>query len=218
MNLRDLIDEFRWEAADEATTPFWTDAFLSRAASQAEQEACRRGALILDSSSPFCSISFGAGDNLLKLDGKILEIRRAKISIPGRKIDPVTSSHLDRNSDQWESETGEPLAYVTDYQTGHIRLYPTPTAADEIQLTVRRLPLADLVDDNDEPEIRPESHLGLVQWMLYRAYMRQDADTFNSTKAAAALAEFVREFGEKKSMRNEEWIREGNSLDVAPLA
>jgi hypothetical protein len=218
MNLRDLIDEFRWEAADEATAPFWTDAFLARAASQAEQEACRRGALILDSSSPFCSISFGAGDNLLKLDGKILEIRRAKISIPGRKIDPVTSSHLDRNSDQWESETGEPLAYVTDYHTGSIRLYPTPAAADEIQLTVRRLPLADLVDDNDEPEIRPESHLGLVQWMLYRAYMRQDADTFNPTKAAAALAEFVREFGEKKSMRNEEWIREGNSLDVSPLA
>jgi len=218
MNLRDLIDEFRWEAADEATAPFWTDAFLARAASQAEQEACRRGALILDSSSPFCSISFGAGDNLLKLDGKILEIRRAKISIPGRKIDPVTSSHLDRNSDQWESETGEPLAYVTDYQTGHIRLYPTPTAADEIQLTVRRLPLADLVDDNDEPEIRPESHLGLVQWMLYRAYMRQDADTFNPNKAAAALAEFVREFGEKKSMRNEEWVRENNSLDVSPLA
>jgi len=57
-----------------------------------------------------------------------------------------------------------------------------------------------------------------VQWMLYRAYMRQDADTFNPTKAAAALAEFVREFGEKKSMRNEEWIREGNSLDVSPLA
>jgi hypothetical protein len=28
----------------------------------------------------------------------------------------------------------------------------------------------------------------------------------------------VREFGEKKSMRNEEWIREGNSLDVSPLA
>ncbi len=218
MNLRDLIDEFRWESQDEGSPPFWSDAFLARVASQAEQEACRRGALILDSSSPFCSISFGAGDSLLKLDGKILEIRRAKISGPSRKIDPVTSSQLDRNSEQWESETGEPLAYVTDYQTGHIRLYPTPTAADEIQLTVRRLPLDDLVDDNDEPEIRPESHLGLVQWMLYRAYMRQDADTFNSTKAAAALAEFVREFGEKKSMRNEEWIREGNSLDVSPLA
>jgi hypothetical protein len=218
MNLRDLIDEFRWEAADEAITPFWTDAFLARAASQAEQEACRRGALILDSSSPFCSISFGAGDNLLQLDGRILEIRRARLSVAGRRIYPITVAQLDRNNEQWESETGEPLAYVTDYQTGHIRLYPTPTAADEIQLTVRRLPLADLVDDNDEPEIRPESHLGLVQWMLYRAYMRQDADTFNPTKAAAALAEFVREFGEKKSMRNEEWIREGNSLDVAPLA
>jgi len=57
-----------------------------------------------------------------------------------------------------------------------------------------------------------------VQWMLYRAYMRQDADTFNPNKAASALAEFVREFGEKKSMRNEEWIRENNSLDVSPLA
>ena len=218
MTFGDLIDEFRFEAADDASPPFWPDEYLAKIASQAEQEACRRGALILDSSSPFCSISFGSGDNLLKLDSRILEIRRARLSVAGRRIYPITVAQLDRNNEQWESETGEPLAYVTDYQTGRVRLYPTPTTADEIQLTVRRLPLADLVADNDEPEIRPESHLGLVQWMLYRAYMRQDADTFNPTKAAAALAEFVREFGEKKSMRNEEWIREGNSLDVAPLA
>ena len=218
MNLRDLIDEFRDESKDIADPPFWTDAFLARAASQAEQETCRRGALILDSYSTFCSISFGAGDDLLKLDGRILEIRRARLSGSGRRVYPITVAQLDRNNEQWEAETGEPLAYVTDYQTGHIRLYPTPTAADEIKLTVRRLPLADLVADDDEPEIRPESHLGLVHWMLYRAYMRQDADAFNPTKAAAALAEFVREFGEKKSMRNEEWIREGNSLDVSPLA
>lgn len=218
MALRDLIDEFRYEAADDSSPYFWPDDYLAKIASQAEQESCRRGALILDSSSPFCSISFGSGDSLLKLDSRILEIRRARLSVAGRRIYPITVAQLDRNNEQWESETGEPLAYVTDCQTGHIRLYPTPTTADEIQLTVRRLPLADLVADNDEPEIRPESHLGLVQWMLYRAYMRQDADTFNPTKAAAALAEFVREFGEKKSMRNEEWIREGNSLDVAPLA
>ena len=218
MNLRDLIDEFRWDAKDDGTPPFWSDAFLSRVASQAEQETCRRGALILDSSSPFCSISFGAGDDLLQLDSRILEIRRARLSGAGRRIYPITVAQLDRNNEQWESETGEPLAYVTDYQTGHLRLYPTPTTDDEIQLTVRRLPLADLVDDSDEPEIRPESHLGLVQWMLYRAYMRQDADTFNKDKAAVALAEFVREFGEKKSMRNEEWVRENNSLDVSPLA
>ena len=218
MNLRGLIDDFRLDAKDEGTPPFWSDAFLARVASQAEQEACRRGALILDSSSPFCSISFGAGDDLLQLDGRILEIRRARLSAANRRIYPVTIAQLDRNNEQWESETGEPRAYVTDYQTGHIRLYPSPTTTDEIQLTVRRMPLADMVDDSDEPEIRPESHPGLVQWMLHRAYMRQDADTFNKDKAAVALAEFVREFGEKKSMRNEEWTREGNSLDVAPLA
>lgn len=218
MNLRDLIDEFRWDAKDEGTPPFWSDEFLARVASQAEQETCRRGALILDSSSPFCAISFGAGDGLLQLDSRILEIRRARITGTGRRIYPVTSSQMDHSSESWEADTGSPTAFVTDYQTGHIRLYPTPTTVDEIQLTVRRLPLADMVNDTDEPEIRPESHLGLVQWMLYRAYMQQDADTFNQAKATAALAEFVREFGEKKSMRNEEWVRENNSLDVSPLA
>ncbi len=218
MALRDLIDEFRYEAADDSSPYFWPDDYLAKIASQAEREACRRGALIIDSTSQFCTLAFEAGDDVLKLDKRILEIRRARVVGTGAKLYSVTSDQLDRNNETWESETGDPYSYVSDYQTGAIRPYPVPKIAGEVRLTVRRLPLADMELDEDEPEIRPESHSALVQWMLYRAYMRQDADTFNPAKAAAALAEFTKEFGEKKSMRNEEWMRENNELDTDPLA
>lgn len=218
MALRDLIDEFRYEASDESIPYFWPDSYLAKIASQAEREACRRGALIIDSTSQFCTLAFEAGDDVLNLDKRIIEIRRARVVETGCKLSFVTSDQLDRNNETWESEIGNPYAYVSDYQTGAIRLYPVPTNNGEIRLTVRRLPLADMELDEDEPEIRTEAHSALVQWMLYRAYMRQDADSFNPAKSAAALAEFTREFGEKKSMRNEEWVRENNELDTDPLA
>ena len=70
----------------------------------------------------------------------------------------------------------------------------------------------------DEPEIREEAHEALVEWMLYRAYSRQDIELYDEQKARSALASFEAEFGRKTSLRNEQWVRDGADLDVPPLA
>ena len=87
-----------------------------------------------------------------------------------------------------------------------------PTIADLLK------PLVDLVNDDDEPEIRIEAQPAIVQWMLYRAYSKQDADTFDPQKAARALAEFEREFGRKTSARNEQWMRSDHVVGADPIA
>ncbi len=218
MTLADLIDDFREESHDLGTPPFWSFERLAKIASEGQREACRRGDLLIDSTGPMCSVSVTAGEPIVTLDPRALEVKRIRLASRGFQLLPVTTGCMDEYASTWEQDSGEPTNYVTDYQTGAIRLYPIQAADDELLLTVRRLPLADLVDDADEPEIRLEAQPALVQWMLYRAYSKQDADTFDPHKAARSLAEFEREFGRKTSARNEQWMRSANVVGADPIA
>lgn len=219
MTLADLIDAFREESGDNGNPPFWTNERLARMATEGQIEACRRGYLLIDSASALCTIGVNAGDPLVYIDNRVVDIRRARLSLGAWKLQPFTVEEMDCGAGiQWETITGTPTAYVTDYQSGAIRLYPSPSVADTLLLMVSRLPLSDLVDDDDEPELRLECQPALVQWMLYRAYAKQDADTFDKDKSQRALAEFEREFGHKVSARNEEWRREKLVIGSDPIA
>ncbi len=218
MTLADLIDDFREESHDIGSPPFWSATRLARLASEGQREACRRGDLLIDSTSSMCSVSVTAGDPVVAIDPRVLEVKRIRLASLGFQLCPVTVAQMDGYTSPWEQDTGEPTNYVPDYQTGAIRLYPIPVSDDDLLLTVSRLPLEDLVDDSDEPEIRLEAQHALVQWMLYRAYSKQDADTFDPKKAARALAEFEREFGRKTSARNEQWMRSDHVVGADPIA
>ncbi len=215
MTLVDLIAEYREESHDSGTPPFVSDAWLTRRANQAEQEACRRAGLLIESAHAMCNVSVSAGDPLVQIDSKIIDIKKARMSLGSEKLDPVTVSELPMN---WESDTGTPSYYVTDYQSGAIRLYPSPIVDDDLLLTATRLPLRDMEDGEDKPEIRAEYHYALVQWMLHRAYAKQDVDIFDPNKSSRALAEFEREFGRKASARNEEWMRHRPAITAEPIA
>lgn len=215
MTLDDLIAEYREEAHDSGTPPFVSDAWLTKRANQAEQEACRRAGLLIESVHAMCTLGVTAGDPVVSLNSKIIDIKKARMSLDSQELYPITVNQLALD---WESDTGTPSHYVTDYQSGAIRLYPSPIVDDDLKLTVIRLPLADMADGTDEPEIREEYHPALVQWILYRAYAKQDADIFDPNKSARALAEFEREFGTRSSARNEHWMRARHVLDAAPIA
>lgn len=219
MTLADLIDAFRDESFDNNRVKyFWSNATLTRFANEAENEACRRGSLLVSSSGPTCTYGVSAGQDVVLLDRSVLKIRRAKMASGGDTLASVTAAQMDLSAQSWELETGTPIALVTDYQSGAVRLYPVPTSDDTLRMTVSRLPLRPMEADDDEPEIRAEAHPALVQWMLYRAYSRQDAETFDPKKASRALLEFEREFGGKASMRNEQWVRDSHAVGADPIA
>ena len=75
-----------------------------------------------------------------------------------------------------------------------------------------------MANDTDEPEIRPEMHTSLVEWMLFRAYSREETEMYNDTKAALCKSRFVAEFGSKASGRNEAWARNGGHVNQPPIA
>ncbi len=218
MNLGEMIDEYRDEAHDHAMPPFMSDARLARIATQGQNEACRRGNLLTDSTSDFCTLDVTSGDPMIELNPLIIDVTRVRLSSTALPLSIAQTKQMDEEEPGWEDHFGTPTHYIPDYQTGYLRLYPIPLEADVARITVTRLPLNDLVDDGDEPEIRLETHPALVQWMLHKAYANQDTDLVDPKKSAAALIEFEKEFGKKKSARNEAWQRERNTISATPIA
>ena len=214
----DLIAAFRDEASDKVKPYLWSDDWLLNIASEAEREACRRAHLLVDSSASFCSVSVSANDPLIDIDPLILDIRRAKLSISTYQLTPVKATEMDALNPGWEKHVGTPTSYVTDYQTNAIRLYPNQQVACELNMSVSRLPLKSMASEDDKPEIRIEYRQGLVQWMLYRAYSKVDADGFNKAQADMALARFEREFGQRSSARNERWKNERPVIETPTIA
>lgn len=207
MTLQDLIDACRSEAVDTVTPYLWSDADWIRYANDAQREACRRARLIVDSTTTaICRIAMVGGTATYALDPRVLFIKRAKLS--GRSMPLSRASHkdLDRSVPGWETQTGEPQAYVPDMNENEFRPYPTPTAAATASLTVIRLPLVDMEDTDDSPEIKSHLHASLQFWMLYRAYSKQDTETLDKQKAADSLALFEAEFGKKSTAVDEAWI------------
>ena len=63
------------------------------------------------------------------------------------------------------------------------------------------------------PEIAPRYHYGIVQWMLWRAFGKQDSQTNDPDRAAKALVAFEAEFGKKSSALDETYINEQQLYD-----
>ena len=214
MKLRELIGLCRSET-DDVTQPYlWSDADWIEYAVDAENEACRRARLLIDSSTAaVCQIAVVAGTALYALDDLVLFVRRAKLSSQDIPLARVSYRDLDAFVPGWESHTGTPTHYATDYETGKVRLYPNPTANATLSLTVVRLPITDMNDLEDMPEIKAHYHRSLRFWMLYRAYAKQDSETKDDAKAATNLALFEQEFGKKSSAIDEEWIEREQAAD-----
>lgn len=208
MTLNDLIATARLRAADTIGNPYlWSDDEWMAFANDAEREACRRARLITDSSTAeVCSITLSATVATYDLDPRILFIQRAKLVGRSQPLGRASFKDLDRSAPDWEGETGEPRAYVPDMDTGLFRPYPTPDSTGQVRLTVTRLPLDDMTDGSNTPEIRPHLHDSLVHWMLYRAYSKQDSEVADPNKAAGYLTLFEQEFGKKSSAIDEAWI------------
>ena len=218
MTLEELTALYRAQSQDTEEPYFCSNELLALYASEAQEEACRRGMLLRDAASPLCTVNYALGDETIALDARIVKVIRAFVD--GYPVDVVGESQMDAFMPTWHAQSTaiRPSKLVAGVTAGRLHLWPIPSQAGQIKLHVLRLPLKRLVNDTDKPEIRQEAHPALVEWMLYRAYSRTDADTQDAAKAATALRKFVAEFGEKHGARNEQWMRDGGSLMPGPIA
>ena len=218
MTLEELIVLYREQAFDKAEPYFCSDELLTIYANEAQDEACRRGELLRSSNAAFCTVAYDAGAETVPLDPRIVRIKTARVN--GKTVRVVTSDQMDEMFPEWrdDSTMSTPTHLIEGENTGELSLWPRPVLSGEVKLTVQRLPLERLVNDNDTPEIRAELHPCLVDWMLHRTHSREDQEIFNEVKAMKSLARFEAEFGRKASGRNEAWSRFGERVNTAPIA
>ncbi len=207
MNLRDLIQLWRVDV-DDAVEPFlWSDEDAIEYANDAQNEAARRGRLLLDSSTTeVANIAVEAATGLYSLDARVLFVRRARIAgnLPLRRMN---MQDMETRDPYWQDASAStPTVFVPDYETGKILLWPTPNAAATLLLTVLRDPLAEMNDMDVVPEIAARYHRSLRHWMSVRAYSKQDAEANDPKKMADSMALFEQEFGKKSSAIDEAWI------------
>lgn len=214
MKLKELIRIWRSDVDDTEEPFLWSDDEAMEYANDAQNEAARRGRLLVDSSTPditqldvIATATVGQPDvSLYTLDPRVLFVRKARFAgkLPLRRM---SMQDMESRDPYWEdAQPSQPCVFLCDTGTGKLRLWPTPAATGLLLLTVVRLPLAEMNDLEDAPELKPHLHRSLRHWMTYRACLKPDSETLDPKKAEQGLALFEQEFGKKSSAIDEEWI------------
>lgn len=198
MKVGDFIARFRAAVFDDQVPTFWSDEEIVSYLNEAVQEACERARLIEDRSM---SLELEPGQDTYNLHPSVFEIKR--LTFRGRPLDETSVEELDCDAPGWELRSGQPRRFIFEQASGgqppKVRLIPTPVTAEDAGLTVYRGARKELSANNvsAQPEIPTRFHERLMDWVMHRAYLKQDADTFDPAKAATALALFVQAFGER---------------------
>ena len=131
--------------------------------------------------------------------------RLNKVSVNKWQVNPV-----------WEQTIGMPTEYCTDYSNGRIAINFRADTSDTLKLTVRRMPLTDLVLDTDVPEYRTHYHDFMINGILWQMYSKQDSQTFDGEKAVAYQARFLADVDEIKQQETilDQRLKPNHSLDA----
>jgi hypothetical protein len=173
-------------------------------ANDAEDEACRRAKLLVDSTTAeVCNISLVSGTSVYALDPRIVFVKRAKVASRQVPLYKALYTDLDEREFGWEEKTGVVEAIVTGMETDKVRLYRIPSGADTLKMSVVRLPLNPMVNETSTPEINRRFHTMLVLWMKHRIFNNQDSELFDKNRADTHLALFEQVFGPQLPAGNE---------------
>lgn len=197
MTLQELIRRFRTLASDTEEPYFWSDQDIAAWLSDAQAQACIRGRLLhADESDAMCNIALQPGTQTYKLHRALYELVSVRIKPtigPSRPLKLVTREWLNAELPDWR-DSERPVFWAIQGENS-LRLVGTIVPGEKLWIEGYRLPLRDLEDESDEPEIHRASHEHLLHWALHKAYSVPDADAFDPTRAKMAEDAFTRYFG-----------------------
>jgi hypothetical protein len=185
MTPRELLAVFRDEMSDTKAPYLWSDDSVVGFIDDAQNQFARLTDGIPDSTtSAVVNLAVApAYTDVLPLHPSILKIRTAYRVGEGTPVEVVNVEDMEPRGMRFDGRVGRVRAIVTGMDPDKVRLWPFPNQSDTVRLSVFRMPLT-AITDNEALEIPPQHHLGLLKWMKHRAYSVQDAEMFDKTKAA----------------------------------
>ena len=201
MNLADLIATLRSERLDDTVGPayLYSDERITRALNEAVKQAAIRRRVIVDSqTAACCTVSASAGTELVSLHPRVLAVRSARWGSEDAPLELTTLRRLTTDEPDWPNATaGTPTHLVLDETANKVRLWPTPSAAGTLALSVWRVPLEaeELEADDDEPVIAEPFHSGLLDWAEHLLYVNKDGEAGDAARSSAAAQRFTDTFG-----------------------
>lgn len=222
MQLSDLISRFRTLANDKVEPYFIDDASVIGWLNDAVNEACIRGRLLHESqNNDVCKINILIGSSRYQLHESLYELTRLWFEpsdgTKGHFLSLMSPELLDHyyDGENWRVKQGKPEHIVQD-DTG-IRLVPIPDVDGELQLEGYRVPINQMEDDTDVPEINSIHHVHLLQWALHQAFKVPDAEFFDPNRSALAEQEFTDYFGIRPDSDLRRITREDTPHHVQPF-
>jgi hypothetical protein len=193
MNSTDLRDYFRDEMKDDALPYLWSDTEIYRFEDDAQKMFCRLTGGLGDGSTPeVVQLALTDPSGWVATHPSILKIRDAWRASDGRPIEILNYEDLPARGIRLDGRTGGVEALIIGMEPHRARSHPISSDNTAvIQLLVDRLPLKAITDAGDQKfEIDEQHHVALFDWMRYRAYSKQDAETFDRAAADEAKATF----------------------------
>ena len=201
MNSTELLDLFRTQTHDIKRPYLWSDPEIWAYMNEAQNEFCRRTEGISDSTSEACSVYACVGEPYSALHPSILNIRHAQRVSDDRQVfvanfQDIISGRLDNDYGRSRPPRLDLLPGSVDYlvigmERNKARLVKVPEVEDTINLIIFRLPLEPIIGEDQKFEIEPVHHYSLLMWMKHLGYSKEDAETFDKTKAAEHGAKFI---------------------------
>jgi len=215
MTPKELLDLFRKEVDDTAEPYLWSDEEFYYYVNEAQELHVRLIGGIADRRSPLTKVSYKSGNQFKEYDERILRIKGAfdesNNILTIRNLDNFESAYLEDDYGQRlnigleDGRTGAIKYLITDVEAEEFQFYPIPDHDGWIRLYVYRLPL-EKVTTSSEFEISSFHHMNLLNWVKHKAYLKQDVETFDLSKAAdfrAAFSNWVAEAKKEKASRED---------------
>jgi hypothetical protein len=175
----ELLEMLR-ELLDDEEHPYgWTNSYLVRALTKAEEQVARRTYILIDGdTASICNLSIIVSQASYVLHSKVLQIKGIRIGSTDFPLIQKTRDELNELYPGWWSTYGTPEGYLTE-KPGELTLWPIPQSVDVASLLVARLPLNSLTMSGSlSPEINGYDD-ELLMWGAHRAYLKHDADTYD---------------------------------------
>lgn len=205
MTSGELLDLFRVEMNDVANPQLWSDDFIFGAIDSAQTQFARETDGIPDSTTPAVVDLVIAPDttsllyaDVLPLHPSILKIRTARRGDNGRSVSVINEEDMPGSGLYFDGLPGETRTLVTGTDENQVRVWPFPRSDLTIKLSVFRLPLVPITDDQ-ALEIPAQHHRALLMWAKHLAYGVQDAETFDRTRSEEFKQRFERHCADAKA-------------------